>query len=56
MQLWPDLMAGMGGAQIPSAIALKDTEAGNISEGRLRMFEEMAEALEAGLVSPQTTP
>ena len=56
IEIWPDLLAGSGGAQIPSAIALMDTDAGLISEGRLRLFEEMADELEAGLVSPETTP
>ena len=56
IELWPDLLAGSGGVQLPSAITLTDTEAGLISEGRLRMFVEMAEDLEAGLVSPVTGP
>lgn len=56
IEIWPDLLAGSGGVQVPSAIALTDTNAGLISEGRLRLFEEMADELEAGLVSPETTP
>ena len=54
--IWPDLLAGTGGAQLPSAVGLTDTDAGLISEGRLRLFEEMADELEAGLVSPETAP
>lgn len=56
VELWPDLLAGVDGVQVPSAIALINTEAGLISEGRLRMFEEMADDLEAGLVSPEIVP
>jgi hypothetical protein len=56
IDLWPDLLAGVGGVQHPSAITLRDTGAGLISEGRLRLFEEMADKLEAGLVSPEAAP
>jgi len=56
IELWPDLLAGGGGTQAPSAIILRDTGAGLISEGRLRLFEEMADKLEAGLVSPEAGP
>jgi hypothetical protein len=33
-----------------------DDEAGLISDGRLRLFEEMAADLEADLVLPETVP
>lgn len=56
IELWPDLLAGTAGVQVPSAITLTDTGAGLISEGRLRMFEEMADDLEDGLVSPEIVP
>jgi len=56
IDLWPDLLAGTDGVQVPSAIMLRDTEGGLISEGRMRLFEEMADDLEAGLVSPETNP
>ncbi|MFW5713520.1 MAG: hypothetical protein ACOCYU_02495 [Brevefilum sp.] len=56
IELWPDLLAGTGGVQLPSAITLTGTEAGLLSAGRLRLFEEMVDDLEAGLVSPETSP
>ncbi len=56
IELWPDLLENSDGVQVPSAITLKDNERGLISEGRTRLFEEMADDLEAGLVSPETIP
>lgn len=55
-QIWPDVLAGTGGHQVPNGILLMDTEAGLISEGRMRLFEEMAADLEADLVLPETVP
>jgi len=52
VELWPELLNGTGGKQLPASITLMDTAAGLISEGRYRLFEEMAADLEAGLVSP----
>jgi hypothetical protein len=52
IELWPDLLAGTGGAQLPSVMTLTDKDAGLVSEGRLRMFDEMANALETGMVAP----
>ncbi len=56
VDLWPGLLQGTGGVQVPSSIRLTDTESGLLSEGRRRMFEEMAEKLDAGLVSPESNP
>lgn len=55
-QIWPDITAGTGGHQVPNGISLLDDEAGLISDGRLRLFEEMAADLEADLVLPETVP
>ena len=55
-ELWPELMTGTGGTQLPASVTLVDTAAGLISEGRYRLFEEMAADLEAGLVSPAEAP
>jgi len=56
VELWPELLNGSGGKQVSASVILEDTAAGLISEGRLRLFEEMAADLEAGLVSPVTAP
>jgi hypothetical protein len=54
--LWPGLIAGGPGVSIPAAITLTDTEMGLVSEGRFRLFEEMAADLQAGLVSIGIVP
>lgn len=54
--LWEELLSGAAGEQIPTPFVLWDTEAGLVSEGRLRLFEEMAGDLNAGLISPQYVP
>jgi hypothetical protein len=51
-ELWPDLMAGTAGVQVPANITLIDTEAGLVTEGRWRLYNIMIADLEAGLVSP----
>jgi basic membrane lipoprotein Med (substrate-binding protein (PBP1-ABC) superfamily) len=55
-QIWPDITAGTGGHQVPNSILLMDDGAGLISEGRMRLFEEMVAELEADLVLPETVP
>ena len=52
--IWADLLAGNPGQQVPGAILLLDREAGLVSEGRVRLFEEMKADLEADLVLPET--
>lgn len=54
--LWPDLLSGAPGVQVPSAIVLTDTESGLISTGRYRLIENMVANLQAGLVSVESTP
>lgn len=56
VELWPDLLSGTGGMQIPTSITLADQEAGLVSDGRYRLFEEMVNDLEAGLISLGSTP
>lgn len=54
--LWTDLVAGKGGQALPMSVALVDTEAGLVSEGRMRLFDEMLVELEAGKALPEFTP
>lgn len=56
MTIWPELLAGKGGEQVFAAIVLTDTDANLVSEGRMRLFEEMSGTLAAGLVSPDASP
>jgi len=50
-RLWPDLLSGAVGAQIPSELVLVDTDMGLISEGRYRMIEGLIAELQTGMVS-----
>lgn len=52
--VWADIMAGNPGQQRPGSIVLLDQEAGLISAGRMRLFDEMQADLEADLVLPET--
>ncbi|MBG0787222.1 MAG: hypothetical protein H0S79_19185 [Anaerolineaceae bacterium] len=52
--IWGDVIAGIGGQQVPGAIVLLDLESGLLSEGRMRMFDEMKTELESNLVLPET--
>ncbi len=55
-EIWPELVAGTGGQQVPNAILLTDLDAGLLSAGRQRMFDEMAADLANNLVLPETVP
>jgi len=54
--LWPDVVAGMPGMHVPAAIRLTNRDTGLLSDGRYRLFEEMAADLQAGLVSFERVP
>jgi hypothetical protein len=56
VELWADLLSGSAGVQIPGFITVKDTEAGLVSEGRYRLFENMVADLQAGLVLAEPVP
>ena len=56
VDLWPSLISNPEGVQIPGVIILTNTDAGLVSEGRRRLFDEMAADLQVGLVSPITIP
>lgn len=54
--VWPDLISGVGGHQLPLSVDLVDLDNGLVSEGRYRLFEEVVADLEAGLVLPKSVP
>jgi hypothetical protein len=54
--LWPELLAGSQGKQIPARLIVTDRESGLISEGRFRLIEIMIADLESGLVSVESAP
>ena len=56
IELWPQIISKSEGVKVPGGILLTDTDAGLVSEGRSRLFDEMAADLQAGLVSPVSVP
>ena len=56
IELWPQIISKSEGVKVPGGILLTDTDAGQVSEGRSRLFDEMAADLQAGLVSPVSVP
>ncbi len=54
--LWPGLLSGAQGVQVPAKLLIADTESGLISEGRFRLIEEMITNLQSGLVSVESAP
>jgi hypothetical protein len=54
--IWSDVFSGTGGFKQPGSIRLVDLDAGLVSEGRYRLFEETLTDLEAGLISIEEVP
>lgn len=54
--LWPDLLSGSAGVQVPGAVALTDRDLGLVSDGRYRLFAEMVADLQSGLVLTEFVP
>ena len=56
VSLWPEVIDGTDGVQVPSSIAVIDTGSGLLTEGRRYLFDEMAENLRMNLVLPESVP
>jgi basic membrane lipoprotein Med (substrate-binding protein (PBP1-ABC) superfamily) len=56
IDLWPEILNGRDGSQVPAPIILIDRNPNIVSEGRYLMFLEMAENLQNGLVSAEASP
>ncbi len=56
ISLWDTLFTENSGSLFPTQITVSDTEAGLLSEGRKRLFDEIAEDLLAGLISVEPVP
>lgn len=54
--IWEDMMAGSVGVQVSAPIALIENDAGLVSEGRKRLFDEMAADVMDGLVAIELVP
>lgn len=55
-KLWPDLLAGQGGAVIEAPLVLEDINLDNLGEGRLRLIEQLMAEMAAGRIYPFTVP
>jgi hypothetical protein len=55
-EIFPFLLEGEGNHDVPVEMVVTSTEEGLISEGRLQVFDEFAEDLLNGLISPETVP
>lgn len=54
--LFPSVLAGNGGQQVPLSLTLLHGNAGLISDGRVRLFNETLDQLEQGLILPGSVP
>jgi hypothetical protein len=55
-QVWPDLLAGKGGAVVEAPLALSDVNPENLGQGRQRLVNDLIEELRTGSLYPFTVP
>ncbi len=55
-QIWPDLVSGRAGVQVPASVRLVDVQSERVSNARLRLFDEVLADLQSGMISPVTVP
>jgi len=55
-QVWPDLLAGKGGAALDAALVLEDVNPQLLSQGRMRLIEDLQDEMQAGRISPLSVP
>lgn len=55
-QVWPDLLAGEGGAVLDAALVLDEVNSQLLSQGRMRLIEELQAEMQAGRISPLSVP
>ena len=56
VELWPQLLDGVGGIRTPPPTTIMDRNLKLVSEGRYRLFLEIATDLEAGLIAVGSAP
>ena len=54
--IWPDLMKGAGGADLPAALAISDINPELLSPGRQRLVEELNRELQSGFIDTGVAP
>jgi hypothetical protein len=55
-QIWPDLIAGKGGAQVPMPLKLTDTSSGLLNPARQRLVDVTMDNLVNGFIQPNPVP
>ena len=54
--IWPDLMKGEGGADLPAGLAVSDINPELLSPGRQRLVEELIQELQSGFIDTGVAP
>jgi len=55
-QIFPDLVAGLGGQNIPTPLFLTDINPNLLTDGKLRLVEQVLADLQAGYIDPGVSP
>jgi hypothetical protein len=55
-KIFPDLLAGKGGQNVASPLALTDVNPDLLSEGKQRLVQQVLDGLQAGTISTGVTP
>lgn len=54
--IFPDLLAGLGGQTVPTPLFLTDVNSDLLSEGKLRLVQEVLDGLQNGTIGTGVTP
>jgi len=54
--IWPDLMKGEGGADLPAALAVSDINPELLSPGRHRLVEDLIQEIQSGFIDTGVAP
>ena len=55
-KIFPELVAGKGGQSVPTPLFLADVNASLLSQGKLRLVQQVLEGLQDGTISTGVTP
>jgi hypothetical protein len=56
IEIWPGLVEGQGGVEVPLPFAIQQVNPENLSPGRLRLVESLIADLESGLTDTGVDP
>lgn len=55
-EIWPDLMNGVGGADLPAALSVSDINPELFSPGRQHLVEDLSQELQSGFIDTGVVP